>query len=72
MIFRIPIHAKRIEDVPGTHVVSYDSEIDTIEIKHTAKSREGFALGAVVAAEYLQNKTGIYSMKDVLADLFKN
>lgn len=69
---KIPIHAKRIEDVPGTHVVSYDSEIDTIEIKHTAKSRQGFALGAVVAAEYLQNKTGIYSMKDVLADLFKN
>ena len=69
---KIPIHAKRIEDVPGTHVVSYDSEIDTIEIKHTAKSRQGFALGAVVAAEYLQDKTGIYSMKDVLADLFKN
>ena len=69
---KIPIHAKRIEDVPGTHVVSYDSEIDTIEIKHTAKSRQGFALGAVVAAEYLTDKTGIYSMKDVLADLFKN
>ena len=69
---KTPIHAKRIEDVPGTHVVSYDSEIDTIEIKHTAKSRQGFALGAVVAAEYLQDKTGIYSMKDVLADLFKN
>lgn len=69
---KIPIHAKRIEDVPGTHVISYDSEIDTIEIKHTAKSRQGFALGAVVAAEYLQNRTGIYSMKDVLADLFKN
>ncbi|WP_405199234.1 4-hydroxy-tetrahydrodipicolinate reductase [Christiangramia sp. LLG6405-1] len=69
---KIPIHAKRIEDVPGTHVVSYDSEIDTIEIKHTAKSRQGFALGAVVAAEYLKDKTGIYSMKDVLADLFKN
>lgn len=68
----IPIYAKRIDDVPGTHTVTYDSKIDTIEIKHTAKSRQGFALGAVVAAEYLQDKTGIFSMKDVLADLFKN
>ena len=68
----IPVFAKRIDDVPGTHTVKYDSEIDTIEIKHTAKSRQGFALGAVVAAEYLQDKKGIFSMKDVMADLFKN
>ena len=68
----IPIHAKRIEDVPGTHTVTYDSPVDKIEITHTAKSRQGFALGAVVAAEYLKDKTGIFTMKDVLADLFQN
>lgn len=68
----IPIYAKREEDVPGTHTVTYDSEIDKIQIVHTAKSRQGFALGAVVAAEYLKDKTGIFTMKDVLADLFQN
>jgi len=62
----ISIVAKRIEDVPGTHIVSYDSTVDTIEIKHTAKNREGFALGAVIAAEWIVGKTGIFTMKDVL------
>ncbi|MCB0463224.1 MAG: 4-hydroxy-tetrahydrodipicolinate reductase [Flavobacteriaceae bacterium] len=62
----IPIVAKRIEDVPGTHSVFYDSSVDTIEIKHIAKSREGFALGAVIAAEWIIGKTGIFTMKDVL------
>lgn len=62
----IGIIAKRIEDVPGTHVVSYDSDLDRIEIKHTAKSRKGFALGAVIAAEWIVDKKGIYTMKDVL------
>ena len=62
----IPIVAKRISDVPGTHSVSYASAIDDIEIKHTAHNRQGFALGAVVAAEWLVDKTGIFSMKDVL------
>lgn len=62
----IHIHAKRIENVPGTHSVFYDSEVDQIEIKHTAHSREGFALGAVIAAEWLQNKKGVFTMKDVL------
>ncbi|MCH4824352.1 4-hydroxy-tetrahydrodipicolinate reductase [Gramella lutea] len=68
----IPIFAKREENVPGTHTVTYDSEIDKIEITHTAKSRKGFALGAVVAAEYLKDKSGIFTMKDVLSELFKN
>lgn len=68
----IPIFAKREENVPGTHTVTYDSEIDKIEITHTAKSRQGFALGAVVAAEYLKDKSGIFTMKDVLSELFKN
>lgn len=62
----IPIVAKRIDDVPGTHTVSYISNIDSIEIKHTAHNREGFALGAVVAAEWLVCKKGVYTMKDVL------
>ena len=60
------IDAKRVEGVPGTHTVTYDSDIDSIAITHTAHSREGFALGAVVAAEWIIGKTGIYSMKDVL------
>ncbi|KAF2326056.1 MULTISPECIES: 4-hydroxy-tetrahydrodipicolinate reductase [Flavobacterium] len=62
----IHIEAKRIGEVPGTHTVNYDSAIDSIEIKHTAHNREGFALGAVIAAEWLAGKQGIFSMKDVL------
>ncbi len=62
----LPITAKRIGDVPGTHSVTYHSEVDEIEIKHTAYNRKGFALGAIVAAEWLNGKTGVYSMKDVL------
>lgn len=63
---KIPITAVRTPDVPGTHTIDYQSEIDSIEIKHTAHNRQGFALGAVVAAEWLVNKTGVYTMKDVL------
>ncbi len=63
---QIHIEAKRIENIPGTHTVFYDSEVDQIEIKHTAHTREGFALGAVIAAEWLCNKKGVYTMKDVL------
>ncbi|WP_405607251.1 4-hydroxy-tetrahydrodipicolinate reductase [Polaribacter sp. Asnod1-A03] len=62
----IPIIAKRIPEVPGTHSVWYDSEVDTIEIKHTAHNRKGFALGAVVAAEWILDKKGVFTMKDVL------
>ncbi len=63
---QIHIDAKRIENVPGTHSVFYDSEVDQIEIKHTAHSREGFALGSVVAAEWIIGKKGVFTMKDVL------
>ena len=63
----IHIEAKRIENIPGTHSIFYDSEVDQIEIKHTAHNREGFALGAVVAAEWLVGKKGVYTMKDVLS-----
>ncbi|RZL68408.1 MAG: 4-hydroxy-tetrahydrodipicolinate reductase [Pedobacter sp.] len=59
------IESHRIENVPGTHTVVYSSEVDEIEIKHTAHSRAGFALGAVVAAEWLQNKQGFYNIADV-------
>lgn len=62
----IAISAKRIENVPGTHSVFYDSAVDQIEIKHTAHSREGFALGSVLAAEWIIGKKGVFSMKDVL------
>lgn len=59
------IESHRIENVPGTHTVIYSSEVDEIEIKHTAHSRAGFALGAVVAAEWLQNKKGFFNITDV-------
>ena len=62
----IGITAKRIEDVPGTHIIEYTSEIDSIEIKHTAHNRLGFALGAVIAAEWIVDKKGVFSMKNVL------
>lgn len=62
----IGIIAKRIENVPGTHEITYDSKVDTIQIKHIAHSREGFALGAVIAAEWILGKKGVFSMKDVL------
>lgn len=66
----IPIQAKRIDDVPGTHTVSYKSKIDSIEIKHTANSRQGFALGAVIASEWLKDKKGVFTMQDVLSSQF--
>jgi 4-hydroxy-tetrahydrodipicolinate reductase len=60
------ISAKRINDVKGTHIVDYFSEIDTLTIKHMAHSRDGFALGAILAAEWLIGKKGVFTMKDVL------
>ncbi len=62
----IQITAKRIDKVPGTHTINYNSEVDSIEIKHTAHNRNGFALGAVIAAEWILNKKGVFTMKDVL------
>jgi 4-hydroxy-tetrahydrodipicolinate reductase len=60
------IFALREDEVPGTHSVFYKSEVDEIEIKHTAYNRNGFALGAVVAAEWIIGKTGNFTMHDVL------
>ncbi|MCR8668450.1 4-hydroxy-tetrahydrodipicolinate reductase [Aestuariibaculum sp. M13] len=62
----LPIVAKRIEDVPGTHTINYESEVDTITIEHTAHNRQGFALGAVIAAEWIIGKQGVFNMNDVL------
>lgn len=62
----LEIISKRIDDVPGTHTVFYDSTIDTIEIKHTAHSREGFAQGAVMAAEWTAKNRGVFGMNDLL------
>lgn len=62
----VQINSIRKDDVPGIHSVKYHSEVDEISITHTAYNRTGFALGAVLAAEWIQDKKGIFSMKDVL------
>ncbi|MDG1333229.1 MAG: 4-hydroxy-tetrahydrodipicolinate reductase [Crocinitomicaceae bacterium] len=64
--WQLPVTSFRKPDVPGTHIVSYESPIDTIQLSHTAHSREGFALGAVIAAEFLQGKNGTFTMQDVI------
>ncbi len=62
----LSIISHRIEEVPGTHAITYSSAIDDIEIKHTAKNRKGFALGAVLAAEWISGRTGVFTMNDML------
>lgn len=62
---KLLIESLRIENVPGTHTVIYDSEVDSIEFKHTAHNRSGFALGAVLAAEWLQEKKGFYPVEEM-------
>jgi len=62
----LEILSERIDPAPGTHIVTWASDIDNIEIKHTAHNRKGFATGAVLAAEFLNGKKGIYNMSDVL------
>jgi 4-hydroxy-tetrahydrodipicolinate reductase len=62
----LSIISERVDPAPGTHIVKYASEIDDIEIIHTAHNRKGFALGAVLAAEYIADKKGVFSMQDVL------
>lgn len=63
---QLPIKSEREGEVPGIHTIKYDSEVDFIEITHSAKSRKGFALGAVLAAEFSRGKKGILTMKDML------
>ncbi|WGH26441.1 MAG: 4-hydroxy-tetrahydrodipicolinate reductase [Candidatus Bostrichicola ureolyticus] len=62
----IPILSKRIENTIGTHIITYSSNIDYIKIKHNAYNRDGFALGAIIASEWIKDKKGIFSMKEVL------
>lgn len=62
----LEVVAIRRSVVPGTHTVTYESDVDALSITHMAKSRRGFALGAVLAAEFLHGKTGIFSMKDLM------
>ncbi|MEI6455415.1 MAG: 4-hydroxy-tetrahydrodipicolinate reductase [bacterium] len=62
----IEIKSYRTENIPGTHIVRYESEIDSIEIIHTAKNRRGFALGALLAAEWVIGQKGVFFMKDML------
>ena len=62
----ISITAIREDEVPGTHFITYESEVDTIEISHAAKNRRGLALGAVLAAEYIKDRKGVFSMSDML------
>jgi len=66
ILSKLTINAKRIKDIPGIHQVNYNSEIDEIEIKHTAKNRMGFAQGAILAADFIKDKKGVFTMKDVL------
>lgn len=63
---KLYINVKRKKNIAGTHIVSYKSIVDNIKIEHKAHSREGFALGAVIASEWIQGKQGVYSMDDVL------
>jgi 4-hydroxy-tetrahydrodipicolinate reductase len=62
----LPVEALREDKVPGTHYINYVSDQDEISLKHLAHNRSGFGLGAVLAMEYIKDKTGIYSMKDVI------
>ncbi len=64
---QVPVHSERIGEVPGTHTVSWESAEDRITITHEAFGRQGFAVGAVVAAEWLCNRTGFFTMDDVLS-----
>ncbi len=62
----IPVKANREGEVFGNHTINYESDVDSLSLAHKAKSRKGFALGAVIAAEYISQRKGVYTMKDVL------
>ncbi len=68
----LKITAVREGEVPGTHIVTYDSDIDTIEITHVAKNRRGLALGAILAGEFINGKKGIYSMQDLMKEIMND
>ncbi len=62
----LPVKSQRIPHVPGTHEIKYESAIDNLSLTHEAKNRKGFALGAVVSAEWLKDKKGTYTMSDII------
>ncbi|KPK87949.1 MAG: 4-hydroxy-tetrahydrodipicolinate reductase [Bacteroides sp. SM23_62_1] len=62
----IPVKAIRADNIPGIHEITYESDFDTLSIKHSAKGRKGFAIGALLAAEFISDKKGLYSMEEVL------
>ena len=66
---KVPFASVRAGSIPGTHVVGFDSSVDTIELIHTARNREGFALGAIMAAEWIQNKKGLYNINDMMNEI---
>lgn len=65
------ISSTRGGSIPGTHLLTFDSSVDTIEIRHTARGREGFAAGAVAAAEWIKNKNGFFNISDMMQDIIK-
>ena len=65
----IQIASVRSGDIPGTHVIGFDSSADTIELKHTARNREGFALGSIMAADWIKNKKGIFSIDQMMKEV---
>lgn len=65
----VPFAAIRAGSIPGTHVVGFDSSSDTIELKHTARNREGFALGAIMAAEWIKNRKGFFDINDMMDEI---
>ncbi|MFD1551803.1 4-hydroxy-tetrahydrodipicolinate reductase [Putridiphycobacter roseus] len=67
----LSLASERLPDVPGTHIVSYENNIDRIDLIHTAKNRTGFALGSVLAAEWIKNKQGVFSIKEIMPELIK-
>ena len=66
------ISSTRGGSIPGTHLLTFDSSVDTIEIRHTARGREGFATGAVAAAEWIKNKNGFYNINNMMQDIIKD
>jgi 4-hydroxy-tetrahydrodipicolinate reductase len=67
----IPVASTRAGHIPGTHRVGFDSAADTVTLTHTARSREGFAAGALVAARWIQGKTGVYEFSETLEEMLK-
>lgn len=67
----LPVLAIRRGEVPGIHTVAWDSDVDTITLTHEAKSRDGFALGAVMAAEWIAGRKGVFTIDDMMSDMLK-